>query len=355
MSAYRAENFAPLPDITEPKWWTGSPAISPDLFVIDGNDYRINGEPLAPSAELAAIMQATFDKIGLVHVINTGLDDLQSMRLVATQVLKNERQYEGGANPRRIIEKNVYEVGAPLEAWLHYHHEMAYIGSSTEMVSFMAHKMPSEGGATFVSDNCQATDALMATEFGQKLKKLGLCYHRNLSDRESFNDRLDIGVYNHWQQSMLTEDPDAAIAEARSRGLEAEWGDNRLLKTRFYISAFEYFPQLDRNLLYASLADDAMWFDTWPLVQHLPDDERPLKLTFGDGTEMTSDEKQLFLKIYDDQGIPINWKVGDVALICNYRFAHGRPAVHLKEGEERELGVLIGKSFDRLQDRDDKW
>lgn len=355
MSAYRAENFAPLPDITEPKWWTGSPAISPDLFVIDGNDYRINGEPLAPSAELAAIMQATFDKIGLVHVINTGLDDLQSMRLVATQVLKNERQYEGGANPRRIIEKNVYEVGAPLEAWLHYHHEMAYIGSSTEMVSFMAHKMPSEGGATFVSDNCQATDALMATEFGQKLKKLGLCYHRNLSDREAFNDRLDIGVYNHWQQSMLTEDPDAAIAEARSRGLEAEWGDNRLLKTRFYISAFEYFPQLDRNLLYASLADDAMWFDTWPLVQHLPDDERPLKLTFGDGTEMTSDEKQLFLKIYDDQGIPINWKVGDVALICNYRFAHGRPAVHLKEGEERELGVLIGKSFDRLQDRDDKW
>ncbi len=355
MPAYRAENFAPLPDITEPKWWTGSPAISPDLFVIDGNDYRINGEPLAPSAELAAIMQATFDKIGLVHVINTGLDDLQSMRLVATQVLKNERQYEGGANPRRIIEKNVYEVGAPLEAWLHYHHEMAYIGSSTEMVSFMAHKMPSEGGATFVSDNCQATDALMATEFGQKLKKLGLCYHRNLSDRESFADRLDIGVYNHWQQSMLTEDPDAAIAEARSRGLEAEWGDNRLLKTRFYISAFEYFPQLDRNLLYASLADDAMWFDTWPLVQHLPDDERPLKLTFGDGTEMTSDEKQLFLKIYDDQGIPINWKVGDVALICNYRFAHGRPAVHLKEGEERELGVLIGKSFDRLQDRDDKW
>ena len=98
-----------------------------------------------------------------------------------------------------------------------------------------------------------------------------------------------------------------------------------------------------------------MWFDTWPLVQHLSAEERPLKLTFGDGTEMTLEEKRLFLKIYDDYGIPINWKVGDVALICNYRFAHGRPAVHLQEGEERELGVLIGESFDRLQAREDKW
>jgi hypothetical protein len=350
-----AEEFAPLAGRLEPRWWTGTPAISPDLFVIDGNEYRVDGQPLVASPALAERMQSTFDRVGLVHVINSGLDDLQSMRLVATQVLKNERKYEGGANPRNIIEKNVYEVGAPLAASLHYHHEMAYIGSSTKMVSFMAHKMPSEGGATFVSDNCQATDALMATDFGQKLKKLGLCYHRDLTDRDAFVGRLDIGVYNHWQQSMLTDNQDEAIAEARSRGLEAEWGPDRKLKTRYYISAFEYFPHLDRNLLYASLADDDAWFDSWPLVQHLPPEERPLKLTFGDDSEMSAEEKQLFLDIYDDFGIPINWKVGDIALICNYRFAHGRPSVKLKEGEQRELGVLIGESFERLQTFDDKW
>ena len=350
-----ADEFPPLTGLMQPKWWTGTPAISPDLFVIDGNDFRFDGQPLLASPKLAERMQSTFDKVGLVHVINSGLDDLQAMRLVATQVLINERSYEGGANPRKTIEKNVYEVGAPLEAWLHYHHEMAYIGSSTKMVSFMAYKMPNEGGATFVSDNCQASDALLATPFGQKLKTLGLCYHRDLTDRDAFVDRLDIGVYNHWQQSMLTDDQDEAIAEARSRGLEAEWGPGRKLKTRYYVSAFEYFPQLDRNLLYSSMADDGAWFDTWPLVQHLPAEERPLKLTFGDGSEMSTEERQLFIDIYDNYGIPINWQVGDIALICNYRFAHGRPAVHLKEGERRELGVLIGESFDRVQTRDDKW
>lgn len=355
MSTLASEVFAPLPDVIEPKWWTGTPAIDPALFTIDGNEYRQGDAPLAPSAELEARMMETFDRVGLVHVINTGLDELSQMRLIAKLVLKNERKYEGGANPRKAIEKNVYEIGAPLEAWLHYHHEMAYIGSSTKMLSFMAKAVPAQGGATFVSDNLQATDALMATEFGEKLKRLGLCYHRNLTDRDAFKDVPELGVYNHWQQSMMTEDPEEAAQAARSRGLEVEWGPNRLMMTRYYISAFEYFPPLDRNLLFSSLADDGVWFDTWPMVQHLPPEERPLKLTFGDGSEMSQEEKALFLKVYDDYGMPINWSVGDVAIICNYRFAHGRPAIHLENGEQRELGVLIGESFDRVQDIAEKW
>ena len=84
--ASTADAFAPLPDIIEPKWWTGTPAISPELFTIDGNDFRVPGEPLAPSDQLAQRMQTTFDEIGLGHVINTGLTDMQAMRLIATTI-----------------------------------------------------------------------------------------------------------------------------------------------------------------------------------------------------------------------------------------------------------------------------
>ena len=109
----------------------------------------------------------------------------------------------------------------------------------------------------------------------------------------------------------------------------ADWGPNRLLKTRYYTSAFEYFPKLDRNLLYSSLDGDGMELDTWPNIMHLPYDERPLAMTFGDDTEMTRDEKRGFIDVYDNFGIPVNWSAGDVVIVCNYRFAHGRPAVHL--------------------------
>lgn len=345
----------PAQDFIEPRWWTGTSALAPEPFTIDCSQYPMDAAKPQPGSELAQKMQQVYNDVGLVHLVNTGLTDMQLMRQLAMLVMQTQVAYEGGSNPRGALEANVYEVGAPLTAWLHYHHEMAYLGSSTTQLGFLCNHALAEGGQTFVSDNLRATEDLLATEFGQKLKRLGLCYHRDLTDREAFIGREEIGVYNHWQKSMLTEDPEQAAAVARSKGLEVEWGPDRLLKTRYYISAFEYFAPLDRNVLYSSVADDGMWFDAWPLVMQLPNDERPLKLTFGDGTEMTWEEKQLFVDVYDRYGIPINWQRGDVAVVCNYRFAHGRPAIHLKDGEQRELGVLVGDSYTRVGDLPDKW
>jgi hypothetical protein len=350
-----AEMLQPLPGVIEPRWWTGTPALPPESFTIDCSAYAMDAGDLDEDGELAQRMNAMFDEVGLVYLVNTRLGDLGMMRNFAKLVVEHEMRYKGGANPRDSLAKSVYEVGAPLQAWLHYHHEMAYISRSTTMLGFLCNKALPDRGYTFVSDNLQATDAILETEFGQKLKRLGICYHRNLTDREAFSGTEQIGVYNHWQKSMLTEDPDEAAEIAKSRGLEVEWGPDRLLKTRYYVSAFEYFPQLDRNVLYSSVADDGMWFDAWPKVMHLPYDERPLKLTFGDDTEMTREEKQLFVDIYDRFGIPIPWNAGDVAIACNYRFAHGRPGIHLDGNEERELGVVIGESFDRVGDLPDKW
>jgi hypothetical protein len=349
------QSTAPLPDIIEPAWWSGTPASDPDNFTIDCSGYAMDEHDLRSGSELAERMNETFERIGLVYLVNTRLRDVQKMRLAAKLVMTDEMRYEAGANPRDILEPNVYEVGAPLSAHLHYHHEMAYVGTSTTMLGFMAKTAVRGKGATFVSDNVQATDAILKTELGRKLKELGLCYHRDLTDREAFTGREEIGVYNHWQKSMLTENPDEAEAFARSRGLEASWGPNRLLKTRYYISAFEYFPPLDRNLLFASIADDGMWFDTWPKVMHLPYDQRPLKLTFGDLTEMSRDEKALFVDIYDRFGVPIDWSIGDVALVCNYRWAHGRPGIVLEDNEQRELGVMLGATFNRVGDLPNKW
>ena len=348
-------NMQPLPDIIEPRWWTGELPVAADAFTIDCSDFPLDDSMLMRGSDLGMRMNALFDDIGLVYLTNTGLTDLADMRRAAKLVLENEMRYEAGANPRDNLEANVYEVGAPLQAWLHYHHEMAYVGTSTTMLGFLAKHVVEGKGQTFVSDNLRATDAILDTNLGQKLKTLGLCYHRDLTDREAFAGTEEIGVYNHWQQSMMTDDPDEAEQFARARGLETQWGPNRLLKTRYYVSAYEYYPPLDRNVLYSSVADDGMWFDTWPKVQHLPYDQRPLKLTFGDLSEMTRAEKELFVDVYDRFGIPLNWNVGDVAVVCNWRWAHGRPNIHLDAGEQRELGVLIGEPFDRLGDLDGKW
>jgi hypothetical protein len=342
-------------DVIEPRWWTGAPTLDPASYVIDGSAYAFDVDDMRHDSELAVRMRQTFHENGIVHVVNTGLVEHGDMRAVAKLVVDGEMEYRGGANPRNALEPNVYEIGAPLPAWLHYHHEMAYVGTSTKMVAFLCKRELPGRGATFVSDNLRATDALLATDFGQKLAHLGVCYRRDLTDREAFIGREPIGVYNHWQQSLGTDDPAEAEIRARAKGLQTEWGRDRLLRTRYYVSAFEFFPQLGRNVLYSSVADHSMWFDTWPLVEQLPPDQRPLWMTFGDDTDFTRDELQTFVDIYDRFGTPLDWRVGDVGVVCNYRFAHGRPAIHLGHDEERELGVLLGAPFERQGHRPDAW
>ena len=342
---------ATRPDTTiiEPRWWTGVPAVDPAAYRIDCTPWSGDRNQLArPDGPLGERMRATFDRVGLVHLTGTGLTAIDDLRALARLVVDGEMDYAGGANPRRAIEPNVFEVGAPLPAWLHYHHEMAYLGTSTSMVAFLCTRALPGRGATYVSDNLRATEAIGATELGRKLAELGVCYRRNLTDRDAFAGREPIGVYNHWQQSLLTDDPDEATERARARGLVTSWGPDRLLETRYYAPAFEFFPPLGRNVLFSSVADHAMWFDTWPLVAQLPPRDRPLWMTFGDDSEFTDDELRTWVDIYDRFGTPLDWRVGDVAVICNYRFAHGRPAIELGPGEERELGVMLGPSFDRL-------
>jgi hypothetical protein len=349
------EGLGPLDDVIEPAWWTGTPWLADDSYVVDARSFDLPAD-FHPESPLAERMRETYDRTGIVLVRQTGLDDLASMRRLARFVLSDEMDYEGGSNPRRRIEPNVYEVGAPLSAWLHYHHEMAYVGRTTSAIGFLcAAALPAGRGRTFVSDSIAATDALLATPFGQRLKERGLCYRRDLTDRDAFAGRTEYGVYNHWQQSFGTDDPAEAVERANAAGLECEWGPDRLLRTRYHAPAFEYFPALDRNVLYSSVADHGMWFDTWPLVQHLPVTERPLDLTDGDGTPFTREERQQFVDVYDRFGTPIDWNVGDVVVMCNYRYAHGRPGIELGPGEQRELGVVLGADVERVGVRPDAW
>lgn len=312
---------------------------------------------------LEARMLQTFVKIGLVHLVNTGQKSLEDMRKMAGAIVTDPMEYKGGANARNGIVPNVYETGAPKEAHLHYHHEMAYVSKSTSMLAFLCEHHVANKGWSFVSDQVALTKYILATPFGQKLRDRGLCYIRCLTDRDAYLGQDESNVYNHWQKSFGVDTPEEVEVLARERGLRCEWGEDpvlgpgggRYLVTRFYVSAFEYCPATDSNVMYSSVADDAMWFDGWPGLRALPNHQRPLKLTFGDDSEFSKAEFREWVDAYDLFGVPIKWRTGDVVVVCNWRWAHGRPAYSLEEGEQRQLGVMLGQTFNRVQHRDDKW
>ena len=71
---------------------------------------------------------------------------------------------------------------------------------------------------------------------------------------------------------------------------------------------------------------------------------------------MTREEKQDFVDAYDAGGIRLAWRQGDVAVVCNFRTAHGRPPVaDLLPHERRRLGVVLGPLTKKRGVLDGKW
>lgn len=99
-------------------------------------------------------MQKIWNDTGLVYLTNTGATTGDAMRDLISMVIppENMMKYEGGSNWRKQIEKNFYDTGAPLSAWIHHHHEMAYVNFSTACLGFSCLESPANGeGYTYVS------------------------------------------------------------------------------------------------------------------------------------------------------------------------------------------------------------
>eukprot|EP01084_Bolivina_argentea_P037574 69504_1 len=361
----RQENTNQQFPIIEPKFIHNSQFVmEPEKYTIDCSKFATD-QINTNNESLRDEMLSKFHHVGLVYLINTSLTQLQAMRQLITILIPDEAnmEYKGGNNCRNYIEPNVYDTGAPPEACIHYHHEMEYIRTSPKAIAFCCKSaLPNGRGASYVSDQFQVTNELLSTQFGKKLTEKGICYHRSLTDQQHYKNKQqsEYDVYNHWQQSFGTSDPEEAGEIAMERGLQIEWDMNherygRYLKTKFYADAYEYFPLLDKNIIFASVATGSMCFDTWHGMKLLPNEKRPSKITYGDDTDFTHDELKQFVDINDKYGIPIEWKVGDIAVCCNYRWAHGRPMYDLNDGEQRELGVILGQVFERQGQLECKW
>jgi len=354
--------FWAAPPLVIPKFREDKDAVPLEKFTIDCSTRKLGPEP--PS-ELKEQMEELYNDLGVVRLTNTGLTEMDHMRNYGQVIVKEQMKYEGGANPRHGITTNVYEVGAPTDSWLHYHHEMAYNQHSMENLAFSSIKSPVGKGDTYLSENLMVTDWLLETDFGKKLKDLGVIYIRCLTDRDAYKGQgwaEGRPVYNHWQLSFGVETPEEAEVKAAECGLGVEWmtdplmeDSKRYMKTTFVTSAFEYCPAVGRNVLYSSIADHNMWFDTWQGVATVDPVKRPLQMTFGDGTPFTLEELRQWTALYDRGGIRVQWTEGDVVAFCNYRFAHGRPAFDLLPGEERQIGVMLGKKFQRIGPVEDAW
>lgn len=357
------------------------PHLAYESFQIDMRDYDL-GKVLIESGNAITVdpestetkrlkqrLSEVYETVGVAHLVNTPMTRGGEFKALTKMLFGSEdNDYTGGSNLREPIsknvgenkitgvlpelEENVFDTGVPGAAAIHYHHEMEYMDTSCEWISFgcIDGTRDAMKGASYISDSSAATDMMLKSALGKKLVQKGVCVVKKYPDQHLFTGDPDL-IRNYWQTSCNTEDADEAAEIMRKRGLQVSWENSTIfgkqMVTKYCTSAFEYDPSTRRNTLFTSVSQDYVWFDSWPKIKDLPHYEKPTKLTFGDGEAFAREEKQFFADCYGQFGTPIAWEKGDLAIINNRRYLHGRPAYDLENGEKRSIAVIIGPVFHR--------
>lgn len=98
-----------------PAYWKAENLIPEHKYTIDcmkydlANKVDMEGKVNIPKSLIERV-KAMYDSVGLVHLINTGLTETETMRQLSKIIIKNPMTYKAGANSRDGIIENVYEV-----------------------------------------------------------------------------------------------------------------------------------------------------------------------------------------------------------------------------------------------------
>ena len=313
-----------------------------------GNDTRlealtIDGRLYTDRETLMQHLQDRLERDGAVLIEDSGITKVSEIRAFVSG-LGEPMSYIGGTNNRGNQGGGVLNVGTePPHANISAHNEMSYSNRYPEIFVIGCEQGLSRGGQTVIADNLAVTDDLLLSPLGHKLWSKGLKYLRNFHDKNRTTDYS----YNSWQDAFGTDDPVLAQARAEEylagygHTMKCHWNDDGGLFLSYEAPAFEYDPELGKNLCFTSIGNHGYWFRKWQPFNQLPNEQRPYHLQFGDGSEFSERELEEFVSIFQKHSMPITWKPGTIAILKNRRYTHARPPYEVPEGEARKLGVVL--------------
>jgi alpha-ketoglutarate-dependent taurine dioxygenase len=195
------------------------------------------------------------------------------------------------------------------------HSEMSYMKAWPRLIAFHALEVADEGGETTVCD-VDAVSEQLAPVIG-RFAEQGVIYQR------TYRPGVDIP----WQKAFQTDDRDRVAEIAGKVGMQVEWLGKDVLRTRHAAQG-------------TVAAEDGrpLWFNQTHIFHpaNLPDasrasleklfgaDQMPRSSYYGDGEIIEDEVVRRANTAFDETAIGIAWQKGDVVVLDNMRYAHGR-------------------------------
>jgi alpha-ketoglutarate-dependent taurine dioxygenase len=226
--------------------------------------------------------------------------------------------YSYRSTPRTLVNGKIYtSTEYPAEQFIPLHNEMSYTRNWAMKIWFYCVQPAAKDGETPIADSRKV------------FKKIPL------QIREKFIDRQIMYVRNYgrgldldWQNVFQTNNKAEVENYCRQVGIEFEWLNENHLKTRQVCQAVATHP----------VTKEIVWFNQAHLfhVSNLPltvrqsllsmmsEQDLPRNAFYGDGTPIENSIIEEINEIYRQEAIIFSWQTGDILMLDNMLFAHGR-------------------------------
>jgi len=240
--------------------------------------------------------------------------------------------YTYKSTPRTRVSGNVFtatEYPSQLEIPLHC--ENSYQKTWPMWISLCCLKRAAQGGQTPIADMRRVTVAI-APEILERFANRGVKYIRH------YRPYVDLS----WQDVFHTNDRDEVARFCEVNGIEYHWLDRETLRTEQTCQGVADHPITGEkvffnqaHLFHVSSLESRAAMD---MISVFGRDRLPRDAKFGDDSEIARSDLETIRGTLASAAVDIEWQEGDVALLDNMQFAHGRRSYR---GERRVLAALL--------------
>ncbi|MEI5908946.1 TauD/TfdA family dioxygenase [Bacillus spongiae] len=265
--------------------------------------------------------------------IKTSDDFYDFINSICTQPLS----YKEGATPRSAVKGKVYtSTEFPPEEHIALHNELSYVLTWPKKIWFSSIIGAKEGGETPIAD-VRKVYQFLEPSIREKFEEKGWMLVRNYGD----------GFGQPWQYVFHTESQEEVEKYCKENGMECEWKENGMLRTRQVRPAVTVHPDTEEKLWFNHIA---FWHKSSlkqsvreMLLKEFGEEGLPYNTYYGDGTPIEDEVVAALRQAYDKATVAFPWVEGDVLVLDNMLVAHGRNPY---KGERKTL-VAMGEPTTR--------
>lgn len=278
-----------------------------------------DSEPSAWMAAHRAEIHAVLERHRAALFRGFAIDTVDRFQACLTALQTDLLPYSERSTPRSVVQGQVYtSTEYPRTAEIPMHNENSYSLTWPRRIIFCSLSVAEQGGATPIADSravFQRLDGHVRAAFLDKK----VMYIRNYGQ----------GVDLPWQTVFQTEHRHEVEAYCHAHDIGYEWFDDGAgLSTRqIRPAALCHRPTNERvwfnqaHLFHVSSLEPAL---RQALCDVFPPDRLPRHATYGDGTAIEDDVLDEIRDVYSAVRVPIDWQKGDLLLLDNLFYAHGR-------------------------------